>query len=97
VIPGLVVVLCFEDKEGWNRPPHRVDASNKRYPLTVARLNSKRLSTPLRRCHHLNRPSNAYLKASLVEVVGVFVLNTVLGFNIAYKVKLGTNYRWIAA
>jgi hypothetical protein len=28
VIPGLVVVLCFEDEEGWDRPPYSVDASD---------------------------------------------------------------------
>jgi hypothetical protein len=28
VIPGLVVVLCFEDEEGWDRLPYSVDTSN---------------------------------------------------------------------
>jgi hypothetical protein len=28
VIPGLVVVLCFEDEERWDRPPYGVNASN---------------------------------------------------------------------
>jgi hypothetical protein len=28
VILGLVMVLCLKDKEGWDRPPHRVNASN---------------------------------------------------------------------
>jgi hypothetical protein len=27
-VPGLVVVLCFEDKEGWDRPAYRVDTSD---------------------------------------------------------------------
>jgi hypothetical protein len=28
VILGLVVVLCFEDEEGWDRLPYSVDASD---------------------------------------------------------------------
>jgi hypothetical protein len=28
VIPGPVMMLCFEDEEGWDRPPHSVDTSN---------------------------------------------------------------------
>jgi hypothetical protein len=40
VVPGLVVVLCFEDEEGWDRPPYSVDTGNQRCPLTVARLDT---------------------------------------------------------
>jgi hypothetical protein len=28
VIPGLVVVLCFEDEERWDRLPYSIDASD---------------------------------------------------------------------
>jgi hypothetical protein len=66
-------MLCFKDKEGWDRLPHSVNASDQSYLLTVTRLNAKWLQTSLRRSNHLNRPSNAYLEASLVEVVGIFV------------------------
>jgi hypothetical protein len=41
VVPGLVVVLCFEDEEGWDRPPYSVDTSDQGNPLTVTRLNTK--------------------------------------------------------
>jgi hypothetical protein len=41
VILGLVIVLCFEDEEGWDRLPHSVDTSNQSNPLTIARLNTK--------------------------------------------------------
>ena len=27
-VPGLVVVLCFEDKEGWDRPAYCVNTSD---------------------------------------------------------------------
>jgi hypothetical protein len=54
VIPGLVVVLCFEDEEGWDRPPHGVDASDQSYPLTVTRLNAEWLQTSLRRSDYLD-------------------------------------------
>jgi hypothetical protein len=54
VIPGLVVVLCFEDEEGWDRPPHSVDASDQSYPLTVTRLNAKWLQTSLRHSDYPN-------------------------------------------
>lgn len=97
VIPGSVVVLCFEDKEGWDHPPYSVDAGDQRCPLTVARLDPNWLETSLRGCYHLYRPSNTYLEASLVKVVRVFVQNAILGINIAYKVKPGTNNSWIAA
>jgi hypothetical protein len=54
VILGLVVVLCFEDEEGWDRPPHSVDASDQSYPLTVTRLNAEWLQTSLRRSDYLD-------------------------------------------
>jgi hypothetical protein len=54
VILGLVMVLCFEDEEGWDRPPHGVDTSNQSDLLTIARLNTKWLETSLRRSNHLN-------------------------------------------
>ena len=73
VIPGLVMVLCLEDEEGWDRPPHRVDASNQRCPLTITRLNTKWLETSLRGCYYLNRSSNAYLEASLIKIIDVFI------------------------
>ena len=91
MIPGLVVVLCFEDKEWWNRPPHRVDASNQRHPLTIARLNSKWLEASLRGCYYFDRPSNAYLEASLIKIIDVFVQNPILSLNVAYKIKPGPN------
>jgi hypothetical protein len=47
VIPGLVIVLCFKDEEGWDRPPHGVDASDQGYPLTVTRLDTNWLQTSL--------------------------------------------------
>jgi hypothetical protein len=70
---GLIMVLCFEDEEGWDRPPHGVDASDQSYPLTVTRLNTKWLKASLRRSNYLSWPSNTYLEASIVEVVGIFV------------------------
>jgi hypothetical protein len=73
VIPGLVVVLCFEDKEGWENPPYGVDSGNQCYLLTVARLDLQWSKTPLRRCYYSDRPSNTHLEASLVEVVGILV------------------------
>jgi hypothetical protein len=54
VIPGPVVMLCFEDEEGWNRPAHGVNASDQSYLLTVTRLNTKWLQTSLRRSNYLN-------------------------------------------
>jgi hypothetical protein len=54
VIPGLVIVLCFEDEEGWDRPPYSVNTSNQGNPLTVTRLNTKWLKTSLGRSNHLN-------------------------------------------
>jgi hypothetical protein len=54
VVPGLVVVLCFEDEEGWDRPPYGVDASDQSYPLMVTRLNAEWLQTSLRRSNHLD-------------------------------------------
>jgi hypothetical protein len=73
VVLGLVVVLCFKDEEGWDRPPYSVDAGNQRCLLMVARLDPKWLKTSLRGCYYLNRPSNTHLEAGLVKVVGIFV------------------------
>jgi hypothetical protein len=47
VIPGLVMVLCFEDEEGWDRLAYGVDASDQSYPLTVTRLDTNWLQTSL--------------------------------------------------
>jgi hypothetical protein len=38
VIPGPVMMLCFKDEEGWDRPPHSVDTSNQSDPLAITRL-----------------------------------------------------------
>jgi hypothetical protein len=54
VILGLVVVLCFENEEGWDRPPYSVDASDQSYLLTVTRLNAEWLQTSLRRSDYLD-------------------------------------------
>jgi hypothetical protein len=54
VILGPVVMLCFEDEEGWDRLAYGVDASNQSYLLTVTRLNAKWLQTSLRRSNYLN-------------------------------------------
>jgi hypothetical protein len=54
VIPGLVIVLCFKDKEGWDRLPYSVDTSNQGNLLIVTRLNTKWLKTSLRCSNHLN-------------------------------------------
>jgi hypothetical protein len=54
VIPGLVVVLCFEDEEGWDRLAHSVDTSDQGDPLTVTRLNTEWLKTSLGRSNHLD-------------------------------------------
>ena len=51
---GLVVVLCFEDKEGWDRPAHCVDTSDQSYPLTITRLDAEWCTTSLRRSHYLD-------------------------------------------
>jgi hypothetical protein len=53
-VPGLVVVLCFKDKEGWDRLAHYVDTSNQSYPLTIARLDAEWCTTSLRRSHYLD-------------------------------------------
>jgi hypothetical protein len=73
VILGLVIVLCFEDEEGWENLPYSVDSGNQRYLLTVARLDLQWSKTPLRRYYHSDRSSNTYLEASLVKVVGILV------------------------
>ena len=47
-VPGLVVMLCFEDKEGWDRPAHCVDTSDQSYPgwtLSGARRLSDAVTT----------------------------------------------------
>jgi hypothetical protein len=37
----------------------------------------------------------AYHKASLVKVVGVVILDAILGYDILYKAELAYNYIWI--
>jgi hypothetical protein len=63
----------------------------------ITRLNAEWCKTSLRCSHYLDRPSNAYLEPSLVKVVGILVKDPVLSFDVAYKVKLGTDNSWIAA
>lgn len=91
------MVLCFKDEKGWERPPSSVDARDQRHPLAIARLDSKWLNAPLGRSDNFHRPSNTHLKACLVEVVGIFVQNTVLSFDVAHKVELGADNLRIAA
>jgi len=45
--------------------------------------------------NYYNRDNNIYYKAGFVEIVRIFVKNTIFGFNIIYKCKLFTNNFWI--
>jgi hypothetical protein len=76
----------------WYGPPHNVDTGNQGYPLAIARLDSKWLDAPIRCSNNFNRPSYTHLKACFVKVVGIFVPDTILGFDVAYKVEPGTDY-----
>jgi hypothetical protein len=87
----------FENEERWGSPARCVNSSNQNYPLSTARLNLGLFKTPTRRFHYLDRPSNIYLEASLVEVVDIIVENVILGSNVAYKMKPVTNNSWVAA
>jgi hypothetical protein len=84
VILALVVVLPFEDEERWDKPATSTDSSNQSNLLTITRLASNWIETDLCCSYHLDRPPYAYLEPSLVEVVGIFIKDTVLGFHASY-------------
>jgi hypothetical protein len=46
----------------------------------------------LRSCNNYSYRYLAYYKASLVEVIGVVVLDTILGFDIGYEAELALDY-----
>jgi hypothetical protein len=48
------MMLCFEDKEGWDRPPYSVDTSNQSNLLAITRLDPNWLQTSLRGSNYLN-------------------------------------------
>jgi len=49
----------------------------------------------IRSSNYYSRDNNAYYKTSFVEIVRIFVKNTVFGLYIIYKYKLFANNLWI--
>ena len=84
LVPGREVVLALEDDEGWDSPPHRVDAFNDTSPLSVTLLHCLWSPATLRACDDSSCRYDAHHKARLVKVVGVFIQDTILGFGILY-------------
>jgi hypothetical protein len=64
--------------------PSCADALDNYHLLTIAWLNKLWLSTPLCTCNNFHRANDAYLKACLVKVVHVVVVDAVLGFSVLY-------------
>lgn len=81
------MVLGREDDEWWNRPPSSVDSLDDSHPLTVAWLYRLWSIAPLRACNNELSQYLAHHKASLVEVVGIFVKDAVLLLRTLYKLK----------
>jgi hypothetical protein len=51
----------------------------------------------LRSCNNCSCRYLAYYKASLIKVIGVVILDAILGFNIGYEAELALDYLRILA
>jgi hypothetical protein len=91
------VVLALEDNKGWDSPPYRVNAFNNTSPLLVALLHCLWSPATLRACDDSSCRYNAYYKARLVKVVGVFIQDTILSFSILYQAEPALDYLRILA
>jgi hypothetical protein len=89
------VDASFVDDERRGRIPSSADALDDCNPLAIAWLNKLWLSASLCTCDNLYRANNTYLKACLVKVVYVVVVDAVLGFGILYQLKPRANCLWI--
>jgi hypothetical protein len=74
----------FIDDERRDRIPSRVDTLDNCNLLAIAWLNKLWPNTSLCTCDDLYLANNTHLKACLVEVVYVVVVDAVLGFSILY-------------
>ena len=63
--------------------------------FTIIRLNLFSLITAIRSSNYYSKDNNAYYKVDFVEIVRIFVKNTIFNFNIVYKYKLFANNFWI--
>jgi hypothetical protein len=78
------VVLALKDNEGWDRPPHCVDALDDCSPLPVALLYALWPSSTLRACDNCSSRYHAHHEASLVKVVYVLIQDAVLKLGLLY-------------
>jgi hypothetical protein len=85
----------FVDDERRGCIPSSVDTLDNCNPLAIAWLNKLWSSASLRTCNNLHEANNAHLKACLIEVVYVVIVDAVLGFGVLYQLELHTNYLWI--
>ena len=82
----------FINNKKWGYVPSSINALDNGNPLLIAWLNKLRLSTSFKTYNNFYRPNNAYLKACLIKVVYIIILNTVLNFSFLNKLKPRTNY-----
>ena len=90
-ILGREVVLTLEDNKEWDSLACCVDALDNYSLLLITQLHYLQSSLILYYYNYYSYQYHAYYKASLVKVIGVFVLDTILSFSTLYKLKLASN------
>jgi hypothetical protein len=91
------VVARLKDNKGRNSLTFGVDALYDCCLLSIAWLDCLWPSLSLRSCNNCSCRYLAHHKASLVEVIGVVVLDAILGFDIGYEAELALDYLRILA
>ena len=76
-----------QDDKRWKTPARRVDTLNRRNLFAIAWLCDDCSTNCVRACDNFRRRSDAYYKASLVTVIGVFVKYAVRLARLRYKLK----------
>jgi hypothetical protein len=91
------VVARLKDNKGRNSLTFSVDALYNYCLLSIAWLDYLWPSSSLRSCNNCSCRYLAYHKASLVEVIGIVVLDAILSFDIGYEAEPALDYLRILA
>jgi hypothetical protein len=85
------MILALDAQEWRHRPTFAIYAIDRRCPFPITRLHLFALSTPFGARYNHYRYNNTYYKTRFVEIIQIYVLDTVGRAYISYKPKPRVN------